>query len=58
MRSRGAGTAPGLHFRIDSTPQVGKMRHEKISVLGFCVGCWIHSLVFGCEVCELGGIRK
>jgi len=23
------------------------------AVLGFCVGCWMHSLIFGCEVCEL-----
>jgi predicted outer membrane lipoprotein len=23
------------------------------AVLGFCVGCWMHSLFFGCEVCEL-----
>ncbi len=25
------------------------------AVLGFCVGCWIHSMVFGCEVCQLSG---
>ncbi len=24
------------------------------AVLGFCVGCWMHSLLFGCEVCEIG----
>ena len=24
------------------------------AVLGFCVGCWMHSLAFGCEVCKLG----
>jgi len=23
------------------------------AVLGFCVGCWMHSLAFGCEVCKL-----
>ncbi len=23
------------------------------AVLGFCVGCWMHSIAFGCEVCEL-----
>ncbi|MGL1934643.1 MAG: DUF4395 domain-containing protein [Fibrobacterales bacterium] len=23
------------------------------AVLGFCVGCWMHSLFFGCEVCKL-----
>lgn len=23
------------------------------AVLGFCVGCWMHSLFFGCEVCQL-----
>ncbi|MEE9428479.1 MAG: DUF4395 domain-containing protein [Paracoccaceae bacterium] len=23
------------------------------AVLGFCVGCWMHGLMFGCEVCEL-----
>jgi hypothetical protein len=23
------------------------------AVLGFCVGCWMHSLAFGCEVCRL-----
>ena len=23
------------------------------AVLGFCVGCWMYSLLFGCEVCEL-----
>ena len=23
------------------------------AVLGFCVGCWMHSMFFGCEVCEL-----
>ena len=22
------------------------------AVLGFCVGCWMHSLFFGCEVCQ------
>ncbi len=25
------------------------------AVLGFCVGCWMHRIAFGCEVCELGG---
>jgi hypothetical protein len=24
------------------------------AVLGFCVGCWLHALAFGCEVCNLG----
>ncbi|HBE91468.1 MAG TPA: DUF4395 domain-containing protein [Gammaproteobacteria bacterium] len=24
------------------------------AVLGFCVGCWMYSLFFKCEVCELG----
>jgi hypothetical protein len=23
------------------------------AVLGFCVGCWMHSLFFECEVCEV-----
>lgn len=23
------------------------------AVLGFCVGCWMHSMFFGCEVCKL-----
>ncbi|MEZ8142943.1 DUF4395 domain-containing protein [Enterovibrio sp. FF113] len=23
------------------------------AVLGFCVGCWMHSKLFGCEVCQL-----
>lgn len=23
------------------------------AVMGFCVGCWMHSMFFGCEVCEL-----
>ena len=23
------------------------------AVLGFCVGCWMHSMFFGCEVCRL-----
>jgi len=23
------------------------------AVLGFCVGCWMHSKFFGCEICEL-----
>jgi hypothetical protein len=23
------------------------------AVLGFCVGCWLHSMLFGCEVCEV-----
>jgi hypothetical protein len=23
------------------------------AVLGFCVGCWMHSLFFDCEVCEV-----
>ncbi len=23
------------------------------AVLGFCVGCWMHSLAFGCEVCKI-----
>jgi hypothetical protein len=23
------------------------------AVLGFCVGCWMHAKMFGCEVCEL-----
>ena len=23
------------------------------AVLGFCVGCWMYSLLFECEVCEL-----
>ncbi len=23
-------------------------------VLGFCVGCWMHRQLFGCEVCEIG----
>ena len=23
------------------------------AVLGFCVGCWMHSLFFGCEVCQI-----
>ncbi len=23
------------------------------AVLGFCVGCWMHSLLFECEVCEV-----
>lgn len=22
------------------------------AVLGFCVGCWLHSRLFGCDVCE------
>ena len=25
------------------------------AVLGFCVGCWMHGLCFGCEVCRLDG---
>jgi hypothetical protein len=25
------------------------------AVLGFCVGCWMHGLFFGCEVCKLDG---
>ncbi len=24
------------------------------AVLGFCVGCWMHGLFFGCEVCKIG----
>ncbi len=28
------------------------------AVLGFCVDCWMHSIAFGCEVCELGGNSK
>lgn len=24
------------------------------AVLGFCVGCWIYSKVFGCQVCRIG----
>ena len=24
------------------------------AVLGFCVGCWMHSIFWGCEVCEIG----
>jgi len=23
------------------------------AVLGFCVGCWLHARLFGCEVCEV-----
>ncbi len=23
------------------------------AVLGFCVGCWLHSRLFGCEMCEV-----
>jgi hypothetical protein len=28
------------------------------AVLGFCLGCWMHSIAFGCEVCELSGNSK
>lgn len=25
------------------------------AVLGFCVGCWMHGMIYGCEVCKLDG---
>ena len=25
------------------------------AVLGFCVGCWLHGIFFGCEDCKLDG---
>ena len=50
-----------LAFRIFELPDIWMLGVLAIcfaltwleAVLGFCVGCWMHSLFFGCEVCEL-----
>ena len=28
------------------------------AVLGFCVGCWMHSRIWGCEACEVTYVRQ
>jgi hypothetical protein len=28
------------------------------AVLGFCVGCWLHRQLFGCETCEVPYVRR
>lgn len=28
------------------------------AVLGFCVGCWMHAIFRGCEVCEIGAAPR
>jgi hypothetical protein len=28
------------------------------AALGFCVGCWMHKMLFGCEDCEVAYVRE